>query len=106
MIALGWGLWSANAYLRRVENGELWSADALAIFARIGDALWATAGWLIVFAPTLKGWIAMEHRLVVDVEPLSLALAGLGVALSAIARVFGHALRAAADLKAENEAIV
>lgn len=106
LIALLWGLWSANVYLRRVEQGELWSADGLAVFARIGDALWATAAWFAVFAPTIKVWILMRAPFDFALDPLIVTLAGLGIALSLIARVFEDILRGAERLKQDAEDIV
>lgn len=106
LIALAWGLWSANAFLKRVEAGELLAAGSMRLFARIGDALWATALWLGLLAPTLTAWVQAEGPYDFKVDPLILSLAGLGIALSAIAHVFEDIVRGAEKLKADAEEIV
>jgi hypothetical protein len=120
LIALVWGLWGANAYLAQVEQARIWAAGTMRFFARIGDALWATALWLGLFAPTLTLWVMATEPFVFrekpvinavpwiafQIDPLILSLAGLGVALSLIARVFADVLRGAERLKQDAEAII
>lgn len=120
LIALAWGLWAANAYLRRVEDGEIWAASSMGLIAKIGDALWATALWLGLFAPTLSLWVNATEPFVFrekpvinavpwiafQIDPLILSLAGLGIALSLIARLLAEALRSAGQLKRDAEEIV
>ena len=105
-LALSWGLLEMYRYLGRVEAGQVWAADSMIILARAGDCLWAAAVWLAVFGPTLHTWIKMDGRFDVQIDATVVALAGLGILLSATARMLGRVLAAAAAIKADSDAIV
>lgn len=105
-IALLWALWEAQAYLKRMESGEVWAPSTMAMFGRIGECLLAAAVLLAVVTPTLTLWIAGDGGLRWNLDPLTLTLGGLGIILIAIARVLGDVLETAAAAKADSDAII
>ena len=105
-IALLWALWETQAYLKRLENGEVWAPATMKLFERIGESLIVAAVWAALITPTLAIWVRHESGFELDLEPQTVTLAGLGVALTAIARVLGEVLAAAAAVKADSDAIV
>lgn len=105
-IALLWALWETQTYLKRLEDGEVWAPATMKLFERIGESLIIAAVWAALIAPTLALWIRRESGFGLDLEPQTVTLAGLGVALTAIARVLGEVLSAAAAVKADSDAIV
>lgn len=105
-IALLWALWETQVYLKRLEAGEVWAPATMKLFERIGEALIIAAVWAAIITPTLALWIQHEGGVQLDLEPQTVTLAGLGVALTAIARVLGEVLTAAAAAKADSDAIL
>ncbi len=106
-LALLWALWEAQTYLARLEKGDLFVPDTMALFSRIGEALVIAAAWKALFAPTLLRWVSEQQGGIVwDLDADSITLAGLGVILSAIGRAWRAALEASAEIKSENDAIV
>ncbi len=106
LIALAWGLWSAQRYLGVVAQGGLFDAASMKLIAAIGDALWSAALWLAVFGPSLGEFVRGTGVFSVEMEPSTLVLGVLGLTLSAIARTLARVLETASRLRAENEAFV
>lgn len=105
-LALLWALWETQAYLKRMEAGDVWAPSTMTLFGRIGDCLLAAAIWAGVVTPTLSLWIAGRGGVDWNLEPMTLTLGGLGVVLTAIARVLGDMLATAEAAKADHDAIV
>lgn len=105
-LALLWALWEAQAYLKRMEAGDVWAPSTMKLFGRIGDCLLAAAVWAGVVTPTLLLWTAGSGGFDWNLEPMTLTLGGLGIVLTAIARVLGDMLATAKATKADNDAIV
>ena len=105
-IALLWALWETQIYLKRLEAGEVWAPATMKLFEKIGEALIIAAVWAALVTPTLALWIEHDSGMKLDLEPQTITLAGLGIALTAIARVLGEVLTAAAAAKADSDAIL
>jgi len=105
-LALLWALWEAQAYLKRMESGEAWAPSTMKLFGRIGDCLLAAAIWMGVVTPTLSLWIAGRGGFEWNLDATILTLGGLGIVLTAIARVLGDMLSTAEAAKADSDAIV
>lgn len=105
-IALIWGLAETRSYLGRLAKGEVWGPATMQMLGRVGDALLAAAVLAIFIAPTVQGWIDGSVGAHVDWDAGYLALAGLGLLLTLIARVVRNVVEVAAALKQENDEIV
>ncbi|MDX2233422.1 MAG: DUF2975 domain-containing protein [Hyphomonadaceae bacterium] len=105
-IALIWGLAETRVYLGRLAKGEVWGPATMQLLGRVGDALVWAAFLAIFVAPTLIEWVRGSPMMRADWDPGYLALAGLGLMLTLIARVVRNVVEVAAALKAENDEIV
>lgn len=105
-IALVWALWETQAYLGRLARGDVWAPATMTLLGRVGDSMIVAAALGIVVGPTVHAWVTGYAGFDWQLEPLHLALAGLGLVLSLIARVVRNVVEVAASLKAENDQIV
>lgn len=106
VIPLIWALWETRAYLGRLSKGEVWGPATMVMLGRIGDALVWSSALAVFVVPTLSNWVRGGFDFDWRFEASSLALAGLGLLLSLIARVVRNVVEVAATLKAENDQIV
>jgi hypothetical protein len=105
-IALMWALWDSIRYLGRLEQGAVWSAPTLRFLREVSESLIWSAALSILIAPTLKLWINARGGIDFRLEGFLLALLGVGLLLSLLARVFTQVLESAQQMKAENESFV
>lgn len=106
VIPLLWALWETRAYLGRLSKGEVWGPATMVMLGRIGDALLWSSALAVFVVPTLSNWVRGGFDFDWRFEASPLALAGLGLLLSLIARVVRNVVEVAATLKAENDQIV
>jgi hypothetical protein len=99
-------LWGTQAYLGKLARGDVWGPATMGMLGRVGEALLWAAGLSILAAPTLSDWIHGHFGFSFNLEARDLALAGLGLLLSLIARVVRNVVEVAAALKRENDAII
>lgn len=105
-LALLWALYETQAYLKRLEDGDVFAPSTMKLFARIGEALIMAAAWAVVIAPTLSQWVAGHGGFDWQLDAKSITLGGLGIALVTIARVLGEVLASAEAAKADSDAVV
>lgn len=105
-VPLLWALWQARRYLDKLAAGEVWGPATMLMLGRVGEALFSAALIGMFIAPTLLEWIDLSVSFRIDGEPHYVALAGLGLIMSLVARVVRNVVEVAASLKAENEQIV
>lgn len=105
-IALIWGLAETRTYLGKLAKGEVWGPATMQMLGRVGDALLAAAALAIFIAPTVAQWVEGSFGAYPDWDAGYLALAGLGLLLTLIARVVRNVVEVAAALKQENDEIV
>jgi len=105
-LALTSALWYAQAYLHRLERGELWAPSTASLVSEIGGAMTTAATLEILIVPTVLGWLDREVSFNVDLEPTPLVLGGLGLALTVIGRGLRDVVGAAGALKSEHDQIV
>lgn len=105
-IALIWGLAETRTYLGRLAKGEVWGPATMKMLGRVGDALLAAAVLALFIAPTISEWVEGSVGMRADWDAGYLALAGLGLLLTLIARVVRNVVEVAAALKQESDEIV
>jgi Protein of unknown function (DUF2975) len=105
-ISLTWALWEAQLYLKRLEQGQVWTISTIKFLERIGECLIVSAVWSVVIAPTLHVWVITHGGFDWQLESQSLILFGFGLLLDMIARVMGSVLQTANELKTDNDGIV
>jgi hypothetical protein len=106
-IALAWALWEAQAYLKRVEAGEVWAASTMKLIERVGECLIVATVLAVFVSPTLDHWVTdTKGGVGLHLESTDIVLGGLGIILVSIAKVLGDMLKTAGDLKADSDAIV
>lgn len=105
-IALIWALWEARKYLGRLSKGEVWGPATMQMLGNVGNALLWAGILAIAVAPTLESWVHGSFGFDTRIEPMNLALVGLGLLLSLIGRVVRNVVEVAASLKQENDQIV
>jgi hypothetical protein len=105
-IALASALWSAQDYLQRLGKGELWAPSTVALMTEIGQAMTWAAAFQVFITPTILLWLDRRGAFATDLEPASVVLGGLGVALVVIGKGLSEALTAVSTLKSEHDQIV
>jgi Protein of unknown function (DUF2975) len=105
-IALIWGLAETRTYLGKLAKGEVWGPATMQMLGRVGDALLAAAVLALFIAPTIQDWVEGSVGMRADWDAGYLALAGLGLLLTLIARVVRNVVEVAAALKQESDEIV
>ncbi len=105
-IALLWALWETRTYLGRLSKGEVWGPATMQMLGNVGNALLWAGILALAVAPTLESWVHGGFDFDLRVEPMNLALVGLGLLLSLIGRVVRNVVEVAASLKQENDEIV
>jgi hypothetical protein len=106
VIPLIWALWETRAYLGRLARGEVWGPATMQMLGRVGDALLWSAGLSVFVVPMFSNWVHGNFGFDVSFDAAAIALAGLGLLLSLVARVVRNVVDVAATLKAENDQIV
>lgn len=105
-FALAWVLWDTQAYLKKLEQGHIWSATSLNYFRRIGESLLAYALLSSLMVPTIQAWTEQRGPFKWHLESSTLILFGLGLFLMTMARLFSQALATASTLKTDSESII
>lgn len=99
-----WGLSRARRLFRRIESGELFSADNSRDFALVGWAVFGGALWSLTIgglAPPQTGELAQQLA-AVGLGARDLALVALGLALVVVGQVMAEARR----LKTDNDSFL
>jgi hypothetical protein len=105
-IALIWGLVETRGYLGRIARGEVWGPATMQLLGRVGDALVAAAVLALFISPTIEHWVDGSIDMRAEWDAGYLALAGLGLLLTLIARVVRNVVDVATALKRESDEIV
>jgi hypothetical protein len=106
VIPLIFALWETRAYLGRLARGEVGGPATMQMLGRVGGALLWSAGLSMFVVPTLTNWVHGGFDFDFSFDAASIALAGLGLLLSLVARVVRNVVDVAAALKQENDEIV
>lgn len=105
-FALATALWYGQDYLKRLEQGGLWTVSTARLVKEIGASLVTASALSIVVVPTALLWLDRRGAFVADLESGPVVLGGLGLALIVIGRVLYDAIGAAGSLKSEHDQIV
>lgn len=102
VFPLIWGLCEVSLFLRGLARGGLWNRHATRAIARLGAAI-ILAG---LVSAIIQPWLLGADGPVARARSLDLAVIALGIGLILLERLLNSLVRAANELRAENQSFI